>query len=300
MERREEERVGMALFAGFLRLPRKQQFIVLAILAIVGLGWLMFHGHGASPVHLPGSAGPVTGSTSVTGACADKAPYGAPSQTAAPATGLGQLRQICRLGYLVGYSGVSKTPAWVAEHLQSDAIFGKEPRTNNFMEDDSLPSSERATLADYSRSGYDRGHMAPAADFSRSAKEMAESFYLSNMVPQFPENNRAPWAHLEGHVRSLTKNTKDLYVVTGPVFGAGGKTIGSNHIAVPVQLFKIALDPSNGKLGAWLLPNAEVPGDGWNAYCTSVQAVEAASGLTFFPGLAAEQRNKLISQKCAL
>ena len=289
-----EQGLIRALISGFLRASRRQQqFIVLALLVGVGC-WLYWHRpHPSVPVSDSSSA-------SVSGPCADKTPYGIPNQLAAPATSVGQLRLICRLGYLVGYSGATKTPVWVAEHLQSEAIYGKEPRTNNFMEDTSLPQSERATLRDYSRSGYDRGHMAPAADFSRSAQEMSESFYLSNMVPQFPENNRGPWAHLEGHVRSLTKGTKDLYVITGPVFTSQPKTIGADHIAVPAQLFKLVLDPAHGKLGAWLLPNAAVPVDRWNHYCTSAKAVEAATGLTFFPTLPPAQSSSVIEMSCAL
>jgi endonuclease G, mitochondrial len=297
---KQEQRLIGTLISGFFQLSFRLQVLIVVIIVGAWGVWYVHHVHGSVTVSPPTATATSPG-TPVTGPCADKVPYGAPAQTAAPATALGALKLICRTGYLVGYSGVSKTPAWVAEHLLPDAIYGKEPRTNNFTEDTSLPQGQRAALADYSRSGYDRGHMAPAADFSRSAQEMSESFFLSNMVPQFPENNRGPWAKLEGHVRSLTKDTKELYVITGPVFpGSGGKTIGANHVAVPSQLFKLAFDPSHGKLGAWLLPNADVPVDQWNKYCTSVQAIEAASGLTFLSALPAEQRNKLIAMSCAL
>ena len=290
---RQEQRLIVVLLTAFLGLNLRLQLAIIAIAACLGGLWYWHHVH--TRVTISGPTG------AVTGACADKVPYGAPTATGAPATTLGDLRPICRTGYLVGYSGVTKTPAWVAEHLQSDAIYGKEPRTNNFTEDTSLPEGERATLADYSRSGYDRGHMAPAADFSRSAEEMSDSFFLSNMVPQWPENNRGPWAKLEGHVRELAADAKELYVVTGPVFeGESGKTIGRSQVRVPDKLFKIALDSAHGKLGAWLLPNADVPVEGWNAYCTTAQAVEAATGLTFFPALPDDQRTALITQSCAL
>ncbi len=246
------------------------------------------------------STGPLPTAATNSADCGDKLPFGAPVATNAPATALGSVREVCRLGYAVGHSSQTKTPLWSAEHLVAGAIGGAEPRTNVFLEDTSLPAGERATLNDYKRSGYDRGHMSPAGDFSRSAQEMAESFYLSNMVPQNGPLNRGPWAKLEGHVRETARSAGGLYVITGPVFQAGGyPTIGPGHVGVPQAIYKIVLDTAHGRMSAWLVPNDAVPEERLDGYCTSVDKVEQATGLTFFPQLPAAQRATLKSMKCA-
>lgn len=276
-------------------------FIALGLFAI----YAYIHNH-PSPGTPPKSgqvASTNSGQSAPTGTagCADKLVYGAPRQTASPSTEQGELRTVCRDGYVLGHSAKTKTALWVAEHLTPAGMGGKEPRTNVFLEDTTLPPGEHSTLADYKRSGYDRGHMAPAGDFSTSPHQMAESFYLSNMVPQFPENNQGPWMMLESHVRSLAKRADDLYVVTGPIFPAVIQTtVGPNHVAVPTQLYKLALDSKSGRIGAWLMPNAEVPKNQWNDYCTSVAKVEQASGLTFFPDLPAAQKTSWSQVSCAM
>jgi endonuclease G len=143
--------------------------------------------------------------------------------------------------------------------------------------------------------------MAPAADFSRSADQMRDSFYLSNMVPQWGENNRGPWAQLEGHVRKVTVKVNDTYVHTGPGFpGPDFETTKRGRVGIPTQLYKVVFDAKHGRMSAWLLPNADVPKDRWNDYCTSVAKVEQATGWKFFPKLPAAQRDQLVQMSCAL
>ncbi len=111
--------------------------------------------------------------------------------------------------------------AYAVEHLTREHVIQHQRnhagRTDSFRPDDRLPHDQRAELSDYKRSGYDRGHMAPDAD-SWDAESEYDTFVLSNMVPQAPDNNRELHAHIEGAVRHLAKQEGELYVYTGPVF----------------------------------------------------------------------------------
>ena len=129
-------------------------------------------------------------------------------------------RALCYDAFAILHSGESKTPVYVAEKLnQASVADANEKRTNRFFADARLRSAERATLEDYKSSGYDRGHMAPAGDMP-TARAMAQSFSLANMVPQAPEHNRGAWAKsVEMATRKYVKRAAgDVYVITGPVY----------------------------------------------------------------------------------
>lgn len=199
-----------------------------------------------------------------------------------PTTGDIQAKLLCRNEYISLYDPARKVPLVVAEHLTSQELQGDVPRTDNFQPDPELASGQRAELNDYRASGYDRGHMAPAADFVAGQTQMTQSFYLSNMVPQNGEMNRGIWAGLEGATRSCTKTLGELYVLTGPVFAGRVRTIGPDQVAVPNSLYKIVVSGDSAR--AFLLPNRAVTKTSdFTRYETTVDAVQQATGLTFFP-----------------
>ena len=115
-------------------------------------------------------------------------------------------------------------------------------RGDDFRPDPAVPTGS-ATPQDYTRSGYDRGHLAPAADMSFSAKAMSESFYMSNMSPQAPQFNRGIWSKLEKQVRHFATKEKRIVVVTGPILPAEKNiTIGANKVTVPQYYYKVIYD----------------------------------------------------------
>lgn len=191
-----------------------------------------------------------------------------------------------------------------------------------FHEDLTVPPMFRAKLADYARSGYDRGHQMPAADAKWSQDAMDSTFVLSNMCPQVGEGfNRDYWAHFEDFCRELCKKYPSVRVVTGPLYlpkrdDKDGKwrvsyeVIGNPpNVAVPTHFFKIvfaeeAADSPIGKvaLGAFVLPNAEIPNQkSLGDFEVPIEAVERASGLTFGEKLPADRRKRLCREvKCEI
>lgn len=159
-------------------------------------------------------------------------------------------RALCFSEFAVLHSGATKTPLYVAEVLNRARIQDArgESRTDVFFADARLPQRERASLDDYRGSGYDRGHMAPAANMA-TPEGMAQSFSLANIIPQAPQNNRGAWAEVETSTRRYVSRAQgNVYVITGPVFSGPAKVIGSG-VRVPSHLFKLVYDPSTGK--AW-------------------------------------------------
>ncbi|WP_424951984.1 DNA/RNA non-specific endonuclease [Deinococcus sp.] len=208
--------------------------------------------------------------------CQDEFRAGQPGST------VSGVKLLCRNEYISLYDPARKVPLVVAEHLTSQELRGNVPRTDNFQPDPELSSGQRAELSDYQASGYDRGHMAPAADFVAGQTQMTQSFYLSNMIPQNPEMNRGIWAGLEGATRACTKSLGELYVLTGPVFEGRVRTIGQDAVAVPSSLYKIVV--SGGEARAFLLPNRTLAKtSNFTKYETTVDAIQTATGLSFFP-----------------
>jgi endonuclease G len=161
-----------------------------------------------------------------------------------------------RTAFTFSYNEAHEQANWVAYVLTKAQLGSGVERSNKFMPDP-LVSSQTATNADYAKSGYDRGHLAPAADMSWSLQVMQESFYFSNMSPQLPGFNRGIWKVLEEKVRDWALLYDTLYVVTGPVLEPGLPTIGPNNVSVPKAYFKALVAPKQHKGIAFLMPHAK-------------------------------------------
>ncbi|KAJ2707850.1 nuclease [Coemansia sp. IMI 203386] len=206
---------------------------------------------------------------------------------------------LVRSRYAASYNRALRNPNWVAEHLTQDNLKGSADRANSeFKEDHQIPASFRALLKDYFRSGYDRGHMCPAADAKKDNQSMNETFLLSNIAPQVGKGfNRNYWASFEIFVRSLTKDFDDVYCITGPLYlpqKEGDKwyvkyeVIGNPpNVAVPTHFFKVILAKRKNEpgfaIGAFAMPNKVIDDSTpLTAFSLPIEAVEKAAGLQFF------------------
>jgi len=178
-------------------------------------------------------------------------------------------------------------------------------RQGSFRADTALPKGKRAENADYTGSGYDKGHMAPANDFTRSVVAMKATFILTNAVPQKHGVNGGKWAQLEAAVHSLAATHGTVWVISGPVFAGNKpvKTIGPDKVAVPTHTYKVVLcvHPNGEKeMFGFVLPNIDKPSGTLADYTFSVNQVEKLTGLNFFDALPAEEQNKLEKTSKAL
>ncbi|HJP91817.1 MAG TPA: DNA/RNA non-specific endonuclease [Pyrinomonadaceae bacterium] len=202
--------------------------------------------------------------------------------------------------FALSYNRDKGTPNWVSWHLETEWT-GSLSRTDTFRADPAVsPDWYRVQSTDYFASGFDRGHMTPNADRDNSATIPLnqETFLMSNMVPQAPNNNQGPWADLESYLRSQL-STNEIYVVAGPA-GVGGSgdngpatTIANGHVTVPAYTWKVALIIPRGdddisrvnaatRTIAVIMPNQNGINSDWHTYLTNVDAVEALTGYDFF------------------
>jgi endonuclease G len=195
-------------------------------------------------------------------------------------------------GYTLSYNSKYKQANWVAYLLTKDETVKRFQRGEFFAPDPLIPGTD--LVVDYAKSGYDRGHLAPAADMGYSMETMVQSFYYSNMSPQVPRFNRGIWKKLEMQVRNWAVENDSLYVVTGPIFDSVMPTIGPHRVAVPKAYYKVLLQKRNREwFGVgFILPNASLKG-GITRFATSIDKVEELTGIDFFWGLEDEFELKI-------
>ena len=199
----------------------------------------------------------------------------------------------CRLGYEAMYDPESKTPRWVAQRLTARNIEGTANRKGiEFEEDRQIPSAQNSKLSDFRNSQMDRGHLAASGDFKYSQEAMAQSFLLSNIVPQDPTQNRGVWASLEASVREMAARRGELYVITGPIFTQNPRTIGSG-VWVPYALFKVVIDPKKNEMTAFIIKNDSQQGDDPSKFQVPVRDVERATGINFNPSLSRADSDRI-------
>lgn len=200
-------------------------------------------------------------------------------------------------GFQLCYRESYEDAEWVAYVLTRDELNAVTERSNKFRADKAI-STGSATPGDYTNSGYDRGHLAPAADLEWSTESMEDSFLMSNMTPQAPDFNRGMWKSLEEQVRKWAEEFGELVIVTGPILEKDAseyKKIGKNEVAVPEYFYKVLLaQSSNGtKFGlAFILPNSKCEGSIWD-YACSIDNVEQRTNLNFFSLLDDPTENQL-------
>ena len=189
------------------------------------------------------------------------------------------------LGMRVSFNPDLHIPNWVAWELTADKASGKEPRANSFATDRWVDGC--ASTDDYRGSGYDRGHMAPAADMKWSPKAMEQSFLLTNICPQEHTLNAGSWKKLEEKCRVWATVDSVIYIVAGPVLtDRVDEYIGQTQVAVPQRFFKVVVAPySNPPRGiGFIMPNGRVKG-GMQECAMTIDQVEQITGHDFFSEL---------------
>ncbi len=191
-----------------------------------------------------------------------------------------------RTGYVASYNKATLLPNWVAWHLTAERTEGSAKRSGvDFAEDTEVPEP-RATDWDYYNSGYDRGHMCPAADNKWSKKAMEESFLFTNMCPQNGNLNRGDWNEMEMACRKWAKKYGDLYIVCGPILYKGKhKTIGKNKVVVPEAFFKVVLRTGDNPQAIGFIYKNTSGNRPKDSYVNTVDEVERITGIDFFPSL---------------
>lgn len=196
-------------------------------------------------------------------------------------------------GYTVSYNKDLKIPNWVSYELTRQETKGKEKRSDNFIADP-LVKGAIATNADYARSGYDKGHMAPAADMKWSPEVMKESFYFSNMCPQHPQLNRRGWKNLEEKIRDWAIADSAIIIICGPIINQSSRTIGKNKVAVPERFFKVVLSPFVKPVrGIGFLFNNRQAVEPLSTYAVTIDSIEKLTNMNFFSPLPDEIENEV-------
>lgn len=192
-------------------------------------------------------------------------------------------------GFFLAYCSDRKIPLWVGYELTDRELEGEHPRLDYFRKDYDL-GEDSPVSSSYNGSGYDRGHMIPAADVKWSEEAMTHSFLMSNVAPQIPALNRGAWRELEEAIRELAKIEGALIIITGPVLtGDEYPRIVEGGTVIPEYYFKVVLDYSGPRVHAWgfLMPNTEeMLGDReYKDFLFSVDRVEEFTGYDFFAPL---------------
>lgn len=190
------------------------------------------------------------------------------------------------LGYTVSYNPQWLVPNWVAYELTSSETNGVQERSNHFKPDP-LVKGDPVVTSDYSKSGYDRGHMAPAADMKWSEQAMRESFYMTNICPQIHNLNAGDWKDLEELARDWAQKYGNIYIACGPIVEANYQTIGKNHsIAIPSAFYKVFLRQTRK---GWASIGFIMPNKAGNrplmTYMFTVDEIEEQTGIDFFYNL---------------
>ena len=196
--------------------------------------------------------------------------------------------------YCLDFNSEHKQANWVYYMLTQTHITGNAVRSSTFKDcrhEDIVSASQR----DYRGSGYDRGHLCPAADMRLSKEAMAETFQMWNISPQNPSFNRGKWSELEALVRSYIKDETDtLFIATGAAFIDNLGSIGTGNVTVPSMFYKVVYSPKRGGIG-FLLPNQKLNGH-LQTWQVSINYIEELTGIDFFPQLPKELQSDIESQ----
>ena len=185
--------------------------------------------------------------------------------------------------FSLAYNEKHEQAIWVYYILTKKMIKGNVERTNDFRIDKKVNEGS-AELSDYRNSGYDRGHLAPAADMKNSSISMSESFLFSNISPQDPSFNRGIWKKLESLVREWVVSEGYMHIATGPILTESLGKIGDNQVTIPKSFYKIIYCNQKEKMIGFIIPNKR-SNDYLVTYATTIDYIESITNINFFSEL---------------
>ena len=208
----------------------------------------------------------------------------------------GMKNVVCQYsGFTSYFNPETHIPNCVAYEIIESETTGDEPRKKSFEADHTIDGC--AESSDYRNSGYDRGHMAPAADMKWSKVAMDESFLMTNICPQVKSLNSGIWHRLEQRVREWAARDSSIIVVCGPIFTPGKpvEQIGEIGVAVPHRFFKALYAPGRNIGIAFIFDNDKVKGE-LRKYAVTIDSVERETGLDLFYNLPDDIENEVENQ----
>jgi endonuclease G len=224
--------------------------------------------------------------------CTKEEPITPDSGDYTPTTSKGYL--IKHTYYTLSYSNSDRQSEFAYYYLSPQSINGGQSRTDDFRIDPKVKSNP-VSSTDYQGSGYDRGHLCPAADMALNKTSMSETFYMSNMSPMTQAFNRGIWLSVEAWVRSSALSNGGLYVVTGPILN-GSCGVLSRGIVVPCSFYKIAFKGgSNPKIIGFILSNSGSSSP-VRGFAATIDEIERRTGIDFFPQLEDNVENRIESE----
>lgn len=196
--------------------------------------------------------------------------------------------------YSFSYSENHEQSEWVAYVLEKNDLTNLNFQ-RPFFEQDPLVETASADWRNYKNSGYDKGHLCPAADRKSSFSDYNETFFTSNISPQKHDFNSGVWNRLEEKVRYWALKYDGLYVVTGGVLNDNLKSIGKEKVSVPKYFYKVLLTKDGSRMIGFLVPHQKSNRPIYE-FTATVDDIEKMTGIDFFPKLSDTIENELESK----
>lgn len=198
--------------------------------------------------------------------------------------------------YTSCYSDHFKNTVWAIHQLEREQILGHQKRTNDYRVDNRVTNGIQAS--DYRRTGFDRGHLVPAADMKKDFSSMTQTFFMTNMSPQRPEFNRGIWSVLEKKIRRdfvATKQRGNVFVYTGMILSDKLPTL-TCQATIPEWFYKVIYNQADHTVKSYLIDNHRYSSSELESFRVSVDRIEKLTGLDFFSFLPKAEQDQLESQ----
>ncbi|QBN18306.1 DNA/RNA non-specific endonuclease [Flavobacterium nackdongense] len=195
--------------------------------------------------------------------------------------------------FFLSYSEEHEQAEWAAYYLTSDKN-NRHHYQRPYFKQDPLVDTESAHWRNYKNTGFDKGHLVPAADMKFSQEAYNETFLTSNVAPQNRDFNSGIWNRLEEKVRYWADKYTAIFIVTGSVLHSQLTKIGDEDVSVPDYFYKIVVRVQNDALVMipFLVPNEKSDAALYH-FATTIEKIEEITGINFNEKLAEKIEEKI-------